>query len=133
MAEAEIGKVQSDVLVSEYDPAYCRESILLTNPDADNEITFPVGTAVTLAGVPVLAAAHANTRGITLEAVTLAGGGSALVPVLARGPATVNKAGLNATDYAGDPITIANIVTQLAALSPPVIVRNEPTVQEEAD
>jgi hypothetical protein len=120
-----------DLIKSEYDAAYCRESKLVTNPEA-TEITLVVGYPMD-DNVPLEAAGIANCDGLLMEHAVLAGNEVRLLPVLARGPCTIDDDALPTTDYADAAINAANFRTAIDAIEPKIIRRFEPPHQTEHD
>lgn len=114
---------------------YCIESYKLVNPKA-SEYTYPVGTPVSVSGVtatPLAAAAAASTVALLLEEVTVPASSTtplANLSFLVRGPACVDIVNLPDTDYAGASYNKTTIGTALAALSPKITTKAEPTQLE---
>lgn len=83
----------------------------------------------------VLSTDEANTGGLFLgddahgipEALAQNAITAKQYPILVRGPALVNKSVIPATDPAGASYSLANIVTALAGLTPPVLTLVEPS------
>lgn len=114
-----------DIVVEEYSPAFCRESKTVTNS---------TGAAIDLVpghpmddNVPVVAGDEASIDGLLMERCYLENGESAKVPVLARGPAVVNKDALPDEDYSEDALDLDDYETALLAMG--IIVREEPDLQ----
>lgn len=59
---------------------------------------------------------------------TLANAATFISKALVRGPAIVDKVNIPTLDVAGVAFTLATIVTALAAVSPPILCKGEPTV-----
>lgn len=67
------------------------------------------------------------------QEITLASGATSSQKYLiaVRGPMILNKDGINSKDVAGTTITMATLVTALAALNPPILVKDGPSKTEE--
>jgi hypothetical protein len=115
------------LVMHEASPLFCRESKEVTNSTGD-EVTLLVGHPLDDNAL-CTAANIANADGIVLEKTVIADGESALVPVLARGPAVINVDELPTTDYAASAINMTNYQTAIEALD--IVVREEPDTQEE--
>ena len=135
-------RVKSDLFGRAPDKGYQCESVNVRNTS---------GAAVTVAkdqvfGQPVkwdtdhwefvLATDEANATAIVFEGPALdelANNGEVKCAILRRGPMVLKSGGWPAKDIAGTNLTTATIETQLAALSPPILVATDNSVQEEAD
>lgn len=112
-----------ELLIHEDDIQFTRESKEITNSSGavmELEVGYPMDD-----NVPVVSGGEAGTDGLLLTKVYLEDGESIKVPVLARGPAVVNSDKIPTTDYAGDAITVATVVTALAGLDN-IVTRTEP-------
>lgn len=123
--------VLGDILIFEAHDEYSRESVVVTNPEA-NANTFGIGYPLA-AGVPLLNAAIGTMDGILLERFIAGASEAKKCAVLRRGPAVVNVTRLPTADYNGTTFTLATIKTQLLAMDPPVVWRAEPTGVEETE
>jgi hypothetical protein len=125
-----LDKRLGDFLIHEESQEYCRESITLTN-DESAAGSFEIGFPLLESGgtwTPARTAEHASVDGVLLENVdNLAAAGTKVVAVLRRGPAVINQNKLPAADYADAAFVAAELVARLAALSPPIIAKSEPT------
>lgn len=124
------GKQLGDVIVAEGDIVVTRDSRRLSNA-GEEEMVLPCGypcditseTAVTA----LLAAGIANCNALLLESCVIPAGESALVPLLARGPAAVNQDKLPTVDYAGDDIDMEDFNTAIDAMILVVRRKESPT------
>jgi len=119
-----------DIVVNEYSPVFCRETKTITNSSGAVMDLVP-GTPMD-DNVPVIDGTEANTDGLLLERVYLENGEVAKAAVLARGPAVINQDAIPLTDYAGDTMTLATIVTALESLED-IVCREEPSLSETQD
>lgn len=129
------GRVLGDLLRAFWHAGYCIGSYKLVNPIASAiTLTNPLGQPLKVSGanyVFVQDGDEANVTALLLHdrpiLLTSSGTTDELYPVLLRGPALIDKDALPATDVNGDALTIATLVTALAALSPKIISLVEPT------
>ena len=135
-------EIAGDAIKVHGDPEYVFESATLDNDTGTNL------SNVEIAGQPVVynhstgvatfveaSTDEANTNAIIAEKgkLTLNNGSqtSRKYVVLVRGPAVLLQEGLPANDVEGAALVTATIVTQLEALSPPIIVRSEGSILRE--
>lgn len=143
MAVKTITKRLSDGVAYEGEVQYTRESYTIRNPTAtEATLADPLLYPLNLnAGKMELAIAtgEAGIDGLLLrteamESIAATSDYPKKQAVLVRGPAIIRRSMLPATDVDGAAFTIATLITRLAALTPPIIVHDEPpqmTVQTE--
>lgn len=143
------GTYLGDLLRNEWHPGYCCVSAKLVNPLAGALTNFnPIGQPVKASGanfVFVQDGDEANAIGLVLhdKPISVPGSGTdggvsaEKYMILRRGPALIAEDAIAAgatvagDDVNGDALTIATIVTALAALSPPIIAQVDLTPTEE--
>jgi hypothetical protein len=128
MATQTKGKVGGDVVLELFSKFHCLDDITITNGAAyvmELEAGYPMD-----ANVPVVATGEAGTDGILIQPVSIPVSGTARVPVLLRGPATLNKNAMPTSDHAGVAFTMATIWTALEALDN-IVLKAEPVTTEE--
>jgi len=129
-------KTLSDGVAYEANPAYTREEYTLRNTTGSTVgVTNPMLMPVNITGGKAELAVAGGEAGIDgllltsedIDEVATAndypGGKRAF---LVRGPAIIRKSMLPANDAEDAAFTIADIVTRLAALSPPILCHTEP-------
>lgn len=96
-------------------------------------IGMPVLFNDTTGQVELVAAASINTANAVIieatgdiTALAAAGVSAVKATVVRRGPAILRKSLIRATDAAGAAITLATVITALRAVSPPILLANEP-------
>lgn len=120
-----------DILIWELAPEYNRESITLTNDEA-SEIDLDYGHPLIESGgtwTPAVQGEENAVDGLLAEEVkALAASATKEVKILKRGPAVINIDKVPDNDVADAAFNKTTLQTRLEALSPPFVVRSEPTV-----
>jgi hypothetical protein len=123
-------RTEGDVVIRNFDPEYCYDSVTITN-NSGAERDFVPGTPFNESGGtwdPTQDTEEASIDGILVEHVKgLANNGTKVVRMLVRGPAVLNRDALPTVDYTNTAFNLATVATRLLALSPPIICRREPT------
>lgn len=136
MAVKTKNKTLSQGVAYEADVQYTRESHILRNPTAGAVVlTDPVLYPVNLnAGKMELAVSggEAGVDGLLLatedfESQAATSDYTKKQAILVRGPAIVRKSALPVNDVDDVEFVQADLITRLAALSPPILVHSEPT------
>jgi len=126
-----------DVLKREWDREYTRVSAKLVNfATSGSDVTLPQSAGYPLLSstggyAPMAAGQEASCKGLLMfdkpvPALAASGTSAGTYSILRRGPAVVLQDALPPLDFAGGTITLATLVTALAALTPPIIVVTAP-------
>jgi hypothetical protein len=117
-----ITKTVDDWLIRQWEDAYCREIVTFRNATA-GALSYTNGLVLEIAtGKYVPVATAANAAAILLENLnSVAATSDVTTVVLKRGPALVNEDQLGIQG-----LTLATIMTALAALSPPILAYKQP-------
>jgi hypothetical protein len=125
-----LNALPSDLIMDEYDPRYCTETVSISNTTA-NPITLPLGilcsNTLTLTAAQIAAGTLAGAVGILIKEEHLPAGTTVDLTVLARGPAIINTGKLPTADVAGSTFSAASIESFLSTNFPTILQRNEPT------
>jgi hypothetical protein len=134
------GRTQADVFRHVHHQSYCLASGKLVNPDATARAAQNLcGQPVKASGanyVLVKAGDEANAIGLVFSETGLVALGVSEVTtkkyaILLRGPAVIDRDSLPALDVAGGSLTVATIVTALAARNPAIIPVDQPDTTSE--
>lgn len=128
-------KNEGDIIRHEMRNDYCEKAGLVYNRSnaaltISDAMGYPVVADESVAGAFQFMAAgqEASVVGLMIyaKAITaIADNAITKCRVLVRGPAIVDKVQLPTLDYAGAAITLATLVTRLAALNPPILANGE--------
>lgn len=116
------GQYVHDWLIRQWEDSYCREVVTFRNPTA-GALSFTNGMVTEIAaGKHIPVATAANAAGILMENVRNLGATTDTTAlILKRGPAVVDEDRLIING-----LVLADIMTALAALLPPIIGIKEP-------
>jgi hypothetical protein len=130
-----IGPELSDLVLSINDWAYSVGEIEVDNSEGTDPIVIPSGSPADTDGTLITASALAGggtqTECLVLGKQIVDAGKVMKVPVLLRGPAILKKSGLPALDYEGASFNTTTLATEIATLSPLIILRDALTTVEE--